>query len=952
MTIAQTGSTALKEASTYTFTFTTQTALVADRDFIIIRFPDFGYELLGDYSNVMVNITSPTVSSNGYVMSLRNIIYIQPTAALGAGSITVTLTNLPNPSYFLNGLFDFRIETVVDRKTLDVFTASLNYNSTTCQLFSDEEISYSSSYTRINENTYEIAFEVQHNVPSSGSLAVIFDSSIYNIRPSDPQCQIVQGLSDKATCSFELFSQQLVKIHLNGQGVTAGAQVKLNVINVNNPLDAIKEPVITIQSYFDDTFGSTKTICAKNISLPNFLPLALVNCPIEIRPEVNNADQTTDYIVTMSCSTSIRNATIVQVTFPEEYTFASDISCSTNGNYMLTECSLVPRTNQINVLIFKPNIQKPLILRIRGVNNPSFAGQYGPFNVQFSQYDVLYAQIDTVKSSSFVSIKSNEDYASISDILSLSIFPKNFGEKATYFFNLLGLQPKKTPETLYIRFSQSFANDLGTALECGTFTPQEQFGDSYALNYEELSDLKIFPCRIIDDYVLSITLSPTVNLTSTQPQDFFFYVKNIVNPSFSAQTLSSTSYNFEFNFIREGTAVLTSTNIINIDFENPPFLIEIAEIENSETNINSPSDYTFTFASYYNLPLSNTSQDYELVVKLPSDHYPVFNEPFPVTYSFVDEDRIEESSVFKFQDQIFVYADYDDFVRTNPLAMTFFNMSNPPVESQCGMNAQGIPVKFEAQYVSREQGFIYGKTYQAMDQHNCLPLTKTRRAINIFTPLYMRQGLMYTLSIQVEEPASNLLLTPMSNFLVFEPKTINFNDYKTKEIQVQVLVSENVPEGEYTIQWKKVETSNYTRYLEVDNTIITVVAGDTAPTLAPTPNVNVEEIRYVWTGRTPRDVTVTLEQEPADELILQVNTKVKDVRLQGSLDGIAYYDFPIAVAFGPGETRKTFFVYADQGARDNALTYSLTGLNAPAYNQIIPNTPFIIKSKNYFLCYF
>ena len=950
LTVTQTGSTTLKQPNTYTFAFTTQTALVANRDYIVVYFPDDGYELSGDYSGTTITITTPSTTSNGYIMSLRNVIYIKVTANLPAGAVTLTIANLPNPSFIISGTLAYTVETIVNSKTLDVFTANVNTTSVACNLFSNEQITYSSDYARINENTYQISFTVQHDVPASGSLAVVFDSDLYNLSPSDPQCELLEGVSSNATCSFELFSQQLVRINLNGQKLASGTQIKLNVINVNNPTDSTKAPVIAIESFFDDTFGSTKIICATNVTLPTFLPLALVECPVEIQPEINNADKTTDYLVTISCTSSIRNATTIDITFPSDFEgrIPNDVSCSTSGNYILQDCSLVPRTTQVTVLIAKPNVQQTFVLRIRGIQNPRFQGQYGPFNVQFTQYDVLYAQLDTTKSTGTIAIAASTGVlTSTPDILALSIFPQNFGEVATYYFSLVGLEFKQVPNQLLITFDSTFANNIGSSLTCGVFTPEEQYGSSFALNYESMDNLQTLTCSLLDNHVLSIQLTPQITLAAGETQDFFFFVSNVVNPSLSQKTATTNEFDFNMTFISGNTALLESFNRLEIDYGVPPPLLQIANISATDNNMEAISNYTLSLSTAHNLPTSvdNDTKEYEVLLAFSKDQYPAFNSPVSLSYSFPGHSSLEsESSAFSYNNLVFINAEYPDLATSSPFNITLYNMTNPAVNSQCGPGATGIPVKFGAQYLNRELGFVYGRTYSSMDQGNCLPINKTRDAINVFAPLYMRKGLIYTINIEVEEAASDLILTPISSFLIFEPRTISFEGYQTNQATVQVFVSEFISEGQYTIQWKKQETGSITKYLDVPETIVNVVSEGTPTTLAPAPTVDVEDIRFVWTGRSARDVFVTLSQQPADGLTVTISSKLQDSKIQGSVDGETFTSFPISITFGPRETKKRFYIEAEYGAQNNALIYTLTGANALAFNQIIPNTAFIIKN--------
>lgn len=953
MTIVPPTSTTLKGTSSYSFTFDTTTALRANRDYIIIEFPAYGYELDADYTGVSITITTPSIRSTSYIMPKRNVIYIQPTQNLPAGQTTVSIQYLPAPSFSLNGVLGYTIRTVVNSKVTDIFNDSFEYNSKLCQLFANEKITTSSKFIRVNENTYQISFTLLHTVPPTGSLAIIFNSDMYNLRPSNPQCQLVAGFSPMATCTFELFSQQLVRIELNGVGLSIGSEVKLNIVNVNNPINPDKVPEITIQSYFDAEFGTTKTICSKTIELPKFLSAPLTKCPINIQPEINNANKITDYLLTIFCSTVIRNYTVIEVQFPTEFqgSLSSSLSCSTNGNYMLQPCSLTPRTLTLQILTSKPDSQTSIVARIRGVKNPALPGIYGPFDVRFSQYGTLYAGLDPVNSIPQVNIIKDMGITANKNLV-LSVFPKNFGEKATYYFKLVSINFAASPDTVLIKFDKIFAQNLGSSLECGTFTPQEQFSNDYAFNYEEMVDEKMFVCSLNDDNVLMVNLTPVVVLPAKQ-QDFFFFVRNILNPninSASSNINSRKSYTFGFTFLANQTAVAYSQNIVQIDLGLPPSLIQITKITSSDTNILAPSNYTMTVLARTNLPSSNELKDYELAVSFPVEYYPDFASNDELNYSFPNNPKIQQgSSAYNYNGVILFDALFPDLSTISPFNLQINNINNPDIESSCGITStSNLPIKFGIQYLSRRENSVYGKTYAIMDQNNCLTVGKYRVPIKVISPLFFRQGLVYTIILQIEQLGSGLTITPFSNSLIFEPTKVTFNDYQTKVMSLQVFVPRNVPQGDYKIKWIKKETSTPARYLEIEDTEVVVIPENAPATMTPLPKVRIEAVRYVWVGKYPRDVLVTLDQAPAEELTVEISSKFKDNNLQGSSDGSVYAQFPIMLKFSRGESQKKFYLFAERGAVDNVLTYKLGSTNAKAYDSSVLESPFMIKSKGFF----
>ena len=947
LTVTRTGSDTLRSTSDYTFTFTTTAALTAaNQDYFVINMPEYSYELNSDYTSVTITISSPSTACEGYVMPKTNNIYIRPTANVAAGSVTLSVQTLQNPSFYLSETVSFTITTIVSSKTTDVFTdSSFSFTSTLCQLFSNVQITYDSTFIRVNENTYKFSFTVDHIVPADGSIAIVFDPNLYKLSPSNPVCELISGFSSSATCGFEVFDEQLVRISMNGVAIESGTAVAVNIIGVNNPTDSTTAPVITIRSYFDDAFATTEEICSVQKTLSKFSPNSLISCPITVLPEVANAGMTTDYLVTINCAAKIRNGTTINIQFPPEYEqlIPDILTCATSGNYLLLPCSQVSGTAQINVFISTPNSREALVIRLRGIQNPALSGSYTSFTTKILQYSVLYAQSDSTSATNIV-IKDNFKLTQADDKLVLSILPTNFGEKSTHFFSLRALVMQTVPDNLIMVFDSSYPRELGSNLVCGTFSPNSTFGTSVGLNYETIANYSTFPCTVIDDYKLQLTISSAITIKANTALDFFIFIQNLVNPSLTDQT----SFAYKFYFIASGSAVLTAVNTPTINFGLPPSLLHVTSTSVSDSNLLAPAIYTVNMEAMTHLPsaISDISMDYELQVNLPSAQYPAFSQGLQVVYSFPDNTDVQHgSTAFNYFNSIFLTANYPDLYDISPLKLVLGNMSNPDVESYCGFQAPGSPVKFDYQYASRKQNLVYARSYNIMDQYNCLPLGKKRDAIKVIAPYYLRQGLVYNITVSVEEGAAAVSLTPLCTFLLFSPSKISFVDYESSSTTINVIVPTNAPKGRHLIKWKKTETSGYTNYLEVADTEVIVVDQGSSEALTPKPQVTVEDIRYVWVGDA-RDVLVTLDYAPAENLIVQVNAKYSDTKLKGSVDGgVTFTSFPIYLSFASGQVQNTFYVQAEQDAKDNVFTYSLTGTNAPAYNSKIVNSPFVIKSQ-------
>lgn len=228
-----------------------------------------------------------------------------------------------------------------------------------------------------------------------------------------------------------------------------------------------------------------------------------------------------------------------------------------------------------------------------------------------------------------------------------------------------------------------------------------------------------------------------------------------------------------------------------------------------------------------------------------------------------------------------------------------------------------------------------------MDQANCLTLTKTRFSIDASASYLMVRGLSYPVTITLEQPAHGLKLIPYSKYLIFNPTQVNFTNFLSSTASLNIIVPSDLPVGEYIIRWIKHESSSPDKYLEVPDTLVSVVPNTV---LAPLAYLSVEPFNYVWTGSLARDVMVTLSQDPATELIVKITTRVNDPRVQVSLDNIIFKSFPITLTFVRGETKKRFYIWAEVGASSNYLQFSLDGENKDVFNTNIPDVPYMIMS--------
>jgi len=944
----------IRETISYKFSLATTTTLTADRDYIIIEFPENAYETDTDYSQVEISLSNPEFSSNSYIMPKRNVVYIEPTEQIRAGDLEITVTNLPSPSYYLDGSLSFTIKTVINSKAIDVFTNSVDYTSTVCQLFGDAEVVPSSNFTRVNENTYQVSFTVDHVIPPTGSLAIIFDKDLYNLRPSSPQCQIVEGLTDQATCGFELFSEELVRISLNGDSITPGTLVKVNILDVNNPTITTQQPVITIQSYYDNSFGTSKVICSKNVTLPYFLQTDIILCPVAINPVINNAGEVTDYMVDILCTSEMKNATTVEIEFPSAYedSFSSSgMTCATNGNYMLGQCGQIARTNLVRVLVSEPlEDLKKLTIRVRDIKNPSIPNLYDGFNVKLYQYEVLYGNTDVDKSETKVDIKLNKNLMKKDNLTSLSIFPRNYGEEATYYFELVGLHLTSLPETLLIEFDEKFSSTLGNNITCGTFTPEEQYGESYSLNYEAMQNHRPFGCSIIDDYLINITFGENLDLQlQATTQSIFFYINGIYNPNIlfmSRIAEIQTSYSFRFTFISQGVALAISKTSQKIQFGDPPTLLKMLNTTVSDNNILVNTNYNFSLFSYADLPSSNAFLDYEIMLAFPMSRYSDSSFTPQLTFSFPEYSAIEaQSYLTQYNSTLFIDAIYPNLKTINSFPISLYNILNPSIPSDCDSIYPSDLLNIGVKYVSRTYGFIYGRNYNIMDKYNCLTIGEFRNEVQINIPQTLRQGLVYNVTIQIAKATTSFSLTPISDSLIFEPMTVNFGNFTGTTQALSIYVPRNIQLGNYSILWKKTESSQPARFSEVPDSKLVVIAANAVSTGTPLGKVTVQEFNSVTIGQYPQNVTVTLDKAPAEELIVKIQSETNDDSLQVSVDSFGYSQLPVYLVFSRGESQKQFYIFAETGAKNNTLTYQLSGTNSQAYETGITSSSFIIESK-------
>lgn len=106
MSVTVTGSDKVLDYSDYTFTFTTGANTIGLADYIAFEFPDgFIYNMAGFEGGRSTQCSLPALfCAKVYVFGVSNMIYLSPSAPVSAGTtITLTLKDVPNPDYVING---------------------------------------------------------------------------------------------------------------------------------------------------------------------------------------------------------------------------------------------------------------------------------------------------------------------------------------------------------------------------------------------------------------------------------------------------------------------------------------------------------------------------------------------------------------------------------------------------------------------------------------------------------------------------------------------------------------------------------------------------------------------------------------------------------------------------------------------------------------------------------
>lgn len=150
----------------------------------------------------------------------------------------------------------------------------------------------------------------------------------------------------------------------------------------------------------------------------------------------------------------------------------------------------------------------------------------------------------------------------------------------------------------------------------------------------------------------------------------------------------------------------------------------------------------------------------------------------------------------------------------------------------------------------------------------------------------MRKGLVYEITVSVEEQANGLTLTPESTYLSFNPESVSFSGYGSNNITLSVTVPMTTPDGTYTINWQKVEAGTKISYLEAEDSVIRVTQ-DLAG--LPKPKFEVEDFKFLFAtanGDIERELVINVTQAPSSDVTLNINLAKHDTLITIKVDNV------------------------------------------------------------------
>ena len=952
--------------STFSIQWDIAAITIDNTEWLAVKFPESFIDFSKLDSTTTIELNAPVVAANYYWIEEDSMLYVQPGVSV-TGTITLTFNNLPNAPYASSGTPTIQAWAIdansIKRDASGTF-ASYSITPVTTAI-SNIKINPSSLYARRNDISYGIQFTLLHDVPESGSVVIAFPLNSYNLAYSNPTCEFISGLPAIATCVVESSNVQQMRVKLNGEGVSSGTTISLNINDLNNPVDASAAIDINIETYEDAATGSSKKIASTTKSLTGqFLSTPIVACDVSVVPSITTVGARAIYTFSIGCTSSIRNNTQVILQFPGTYTIGNlnSFKCEVEQRDILIEdCAFVSPTINIGLRVRKPVNDLSFDIKIHNVLNPISPVTYTGFDVQLFKNQIEYAEAAGTTS---LTLTERTTLTTATNNLALNIFPRNGGEKAFYFFKIESVALKKDAYTVEVQFPDSYNAYLGEPIVCGIFDPSTKYAMNYARNFETINGYQQLTC--------SVTATRTVQLakprvsgsrqvfyrasTNGASTTAFFFIRNVYNPNL----FTPASLMFNVRMLDAQNLIYHSSSTASIAFTQPPGPLVLSSLTSSDENIRAKSSYQFTLQSFVPLPEANdpSSKQYELWLQLPEDFSHSFdgyvNEMvIPEISSTYTTAPLTSVNAFNWNRELFIYTQKSRTPAMTSFSFTLGNMTNPNTESFCIADDSSweadMNIRMDLAYASRPLSMLIAKTFTSTGLNNCLDNFKNKFEVTIEGNRILQRGLIHKLRARLEGPAEQLTLRPFGPFLFFEPTEHTFTSFDSSEFTFNVTVSDTAPAGRYSMNWHKQEDNSdgNDAFLEIQNIEYFILEVSDADEQVAKPTATFAPFKTLYVGAESIVRFINLTASPVSDITIEFGLENADTGILVAVETEdSFSNLPIVVKFSKGEIAKKVFIRAQRSASNNVLHFTFGGTNVDAFNAFIPSIPYIVKERS------
>lgn len=858
----------------------TNTATTATTPFILFHINpthDAGY---CTYSSITCTNDAASVTCRCYPGA--DMILLEPTGDVSGAAHTFVVSGLVNPesvysaydtiTTYVCGNGDLKKKVTITAKIPDLTTGTF-----TNSLAQAEKIGLN-----VVNNKIKVSALPQHAIPANGYFVISFPSG-FSLSSSSPvpTCvadNFVALTSSGVTCTI---SSNQVTVG-NFKEVTASSTLQVTVSGVKNPSSGS----ITGSFEIRTTNSANRTIDNKTDVTGITLSTAYTKGTVVINSVLtypNNFQTEAEYRIRLSTTNGIPVGGSLTVTFPSANygSMSSTISCRVS-EAISTYKSCANSGNVVTLTMdTKLNANEIMSLSVFGVSNPDV--EKASYFTAISAYDGVTLDQSPDSSSLNEQVAILTSAASTLIVNSISFYPKNEGEIATYSFSITPGKDIATDQSIIITFPQTYDKRIGDRLRCSASGITGNLSCSLTGAYE-------------------LTVVGQDKFTACTSCKIVINVHGVINPT---KYTSATSGNFGIGIRKSTTYSMINTAAGTVSFEAAPGVNDLLGSMVDTLYSRYENDIYLNFTTSNTIPKS--SYNGAIWVTLPLEYVLDDSSISCTSSNFWAAGR---PTCTQYYERMLLSGQSSDYVGN--MFVKLFDVPNPLTE----INAKSIIVEtydgYNYKIIDRSYPNLSPSRYSYVYPG---PIIEINQGKSVTIERGTMSDLLY---VSLSSPSAlNLTLIPYSSGFSFDPYAIEIDigDLK-KAFRISVPVSTDV--NSYIATWQVDGDLMPTYYTPILKTEFNVVANKnvtvTCDSIVTIPKGGRSLPTFVTLGAAP-DVDVTV--------LLEVVNSISGISLSSS-----------NLTYTPGETKKSFVVSVSNSTQYEQATLSLTlsGTNKNAYS--------------------